>query len=1043
MRTKIFNSLFFLLVFTAFLGINHCPDVRAAPLAPIRVLLFSGQNNHDWKHTTPKLVNILTASGRFHVEVTERPDQCKSNDFARCDVIICNWNAWGKAPVQDWPTSTREAFLNFVRRGGGHVVVHAGSSSFYDWPEYQQLAGASWKLGQTNHGPPHEFTVQPGADHPVTRGLSSFQTKDELWLQPGVQPAAQVTATGDGQPLVFSTTFGQGRGFTLLLGHSADFMDTPGFQTLLLRGTEWAATGKVTIRGVEGAQAIEPDDLIKRVATWRFGDDRQSVLALEQHVLAVSANPSEKSQLAAKLAAALTGEATVEGKRRFCEGLSLIGSAAEVPVLARMLSDTNLLFHARQALERIPGDEATAALQAALTTAPGPVRASLIQSFATRRTERTVPDLTRYLADADRNVAGAAIDALGQLGGVQSARALESALNQVAPELRERLAVALLRCANSLQSSGKTTEAAALFAKLVAPTQPVHIRLAAYPAYVATAGKRGSERVLAALTGSDSVLHQAALRALRANRQPALLRAAVDRLANLPSELQEAIITLCGERGGPAVLPALIQAASSTDDRVKQAAIKSLGAIGDGTAAAPLMQLIGTATDDGRKTIAESLARLRGAGTEATLIAALQQSSPVVQTTLIQALVRRDAHDATAALLQAGRSGDAAVRREAISALGKLAEAKACGPMIRLLEKTTESDRATLEAALTEVCRRDPAATSAVVNALPQTAANSQRVLLNVLGSVGGTAACTAVRGQLKSGDAETRLAAVRVLVDWPDAEPLDDLATLIETTSDAKLRTLAARGLNRMAAQAPRRAGHAAEALAKALAAATEVGDQQYFLAALAALPSVPSLQAARTLLRNPSLGGEAMSALLGIAEVIYPRHSSEVKAALANLLSANPAPALIQRAEALAAKLDLPANLAIGGLATSPDGLEKDGAASGDQAAIDGDPKTYWDEADNQKLYVLRVQLRERSTVGCLRILGWTHHKFAPKDFEILCDKKVVKKVSGAVYENNLYQVAFPPVQCDTVELRITGYYGGSPAIRELEIFEKTVAK
>lgn len=1043
MRTKLFGSAFFPLVFLASVGISYYPDASAAPPAPIRVLLFSGQNNHDWKHTTPKLVDILTASGRFRVEITERPDQCTSNDFARCDVIVGNWNAWGKAPVQDWPAGTREAFLTFVRRGGGHVVVHAGSSSFYDWPEYQQLAGVSWKLGQTNHGPPHEFTVQPGADHPIPRGLASFKTKDELWLQPGVHPAAKVIATGDGQPLAFTTSFGQGRGFALLLGHSADCMDTPGFQALLLRGTEWAATGKVTIRGVEGAQVMKPDDLIKRVGTWRFGDDRGLVLALEQHVFAVSTNPAEKSQLAAKLAAALTGEATVEGKRRFCEGLSLIGSATEVPVLAKMLPDTNLLFHARQALERIPGDEATAALQAALAAAPGPVRASLIQSLATRRTERTVPDLVKFLTDADRTVAGAAIDALGQLGGVQSARALDSAMNQVAPELRERLAVALLRCANSLQSSGKTTEAAALFAKLVAPTQPFSIRLAAYPAYVTTAGKRGSERVLAALTGSDPVLHQAALRALRASRQPALLRTAADRLPNLTPELQEAIITLGGERGDPAMLPAIIRAASSTDNRVKSAAIKSLGAIGDGTAAEPLMQLIGSATNDDRKAIAESLAHLRGTQMETTLIAALQKSPPVVQITLIQALVQRGARDATTALLQTGRSGDAAVRREAIIALGKLAEAKACGPMIQLLENPTESDRATLEAALTEVCRRDPAATSAVVNALPQTTANSQRTLLGVLGSVGGAAACTAVRGQLKSRDAETRLAAVRVLIDWPDAEPLEDLATLIETTSDAKLRTLAARGLNRMAPLAPSRADRAAEALARALADAKEVGDQHYFLAALAGLPSVPSLQAARTLLRNPALGEEAKSALLGIAEIIYPRHRNEVKAALADLRSTHPAPALAQRADALAAKLDLPANLAVGGLATSPDGLEKDGAASGDQAAIDSDPKTYWDEVDNQKLYILRVQLRERSTVGCLRILGWAHHKFAPKDFEILCDAKGMKKVSGAIYENNRFQVAFPPVQCDTVELRITGYYGGSPAIRELEIFDKPVAK
>jgi hypothetical protein len=152
---------------------------------------------------------------------------------------------------------------------------------------------------------------------------------------------------------------------------------------------------------------------------------------------------------------------------------------------------------------------------------------------------------------------------------------------------------------------------------------------------------------------------------------------------------------------------------------------------------------------------------------------------------------------------------------------------------------------------------------------------------------------------------------------------------------------------------------------------------------------------------------------------------------------------------------KLEAPENLALGGTATSPDGLEADGQASGDQAAIDGDPKTYWDEVDNQKLYILRVQLKQPSqktgglpadpfggqpaAVSYIRILGFQQQNYAPKDFEILCDDKVVKKVENAQYRDNLLTVALPPTKCATVELKITGYYGRSPAIRELEIFGK----
>jgi len=57
----------------------------------------------------------------------------------------------------------------------------------------------------------------------------------------------------------------------------------------------------------------------------------------------------------------LDSDATTDCKKFICRQLSLIGSGAEVPVLARLLDDKDLSFAARFALERIPGPEAVAA----------------------------------------------------------------------------------------------------------------------------------------------------------------------------------------------------------------------------------------------------------------------------------------------------------------------------------------------------------------------------------------------------------------------------------------------------------------------------------------------------------------------------------------------------------------------------------------------------------------------------------------------------------------------------------------------------------
>ncbi|MCB1126216.1 MAG: ThuA domain-containing protein, partial [Verrucomicrobiae bacterium] len=212
---------------------------------------------------------ILEATGRFAVEVTEHPEQLTAERLAPFDVIVGNWNSWGSgpdsAPVKEWPAATREAYVAFLRGGKGQVMVHAGASSFYDWPDYQQAGLAAWGLGQTQHGPMHEFPVRlDSLDHPVVAGLRNFHTTDELWVRPAVQPGAQVLASayasadhpqGSGQwePTALAAPFGEGRCFTLLLGHNAPSMDNPGFQALLTRGTEWAATGRVTIKPPTGA----------------------------------------------------------------------------------------------------------------------------------------------------------------------------------------------------------------------------------------------------------------------------------------------------------------------------------------------------------------------------------------------------------------------------------------------------------------------------------------------------------------------------------------------------------------------------------------------------------------------------------------------------------------------------------------------------------------------------------------------------------------------------------------------------------------------
>ncbi|MGD0091848.1 MAG: ThuA domain-containing protein [Planctomycetota bacterium] len=226
--------------------------------APLRLLILSGKNNHNWQQTTPVLQKMFTGSGRFTVEVTNNPAELKEESFAKYDVIVSNWTLFPDVKKRIWDEKTEKAFLDFVRGGKGFVLIHAASTVFYTWPEFQELAGSWWKMDQTGHGQYHKFTVTiADKEHPVTRGLKDFAITDELWHRAGTAGELKTLCSafsdkakggsGQNEPVVHWRECGKGRCFHIILGHDAAAMQNVGFQTLTLRGAEWAATGKVTL----------------------------------------------------------------------------------------------------------------------------------------------------------------------------------------------------------------------------------------------------------------------------------------------------------------------------------------------------------------------------------------------------------------------------------------------------------------------------------------------------------------------------------------------------------------------------------------------------------------------------------------------------------------------------------------------------------------------------------------------------------------------------------------------------------------------------
>jgi hypothetical protein len=243
-----------------------------APAGPpkLQALIITGQHGHDWKGTTPLLRQYLEDTGKFEVRVTEEFRGAGPETLSPYDVVLVNYGD-RRRPELRWGERAETALVSYVRSGKGLVLYHFALASFEHWPEFEKLSGGNWRPNQGHHSARHDYTVDVrDASHPIMKGLKkSFpQLNDELYANLKWQPpeAFHVLATayddhklykgqarqpipGDGldHPMLWTLNYGQGRIFVTALGHDAAAMKTAGFITTLQRGSEWAATGQVTI----------------------------------------------------------------------------------------------------------------------------------------------------------------------------------------------------------------------------------------------------------------------------------------------------------------------------------------------------------------------------------------------------------------------------------------------------------------------------------------------------------------------------------------------------------------------------------------------------------------------------------------------------------------------------------------------------------------------------------------------------------------------------------------------------------------------------
>jgi type 1 glutamine amidotransferase len=255
----------------------------------IPVLIVDGFSNHDWKQTTIVTKWILEQSGLFKVYTSTIPSDSAGRsawlpDFSKYAVVIQNTNNIHN-PTLRWPSRAEQQLERYVKRGGGLYVLHSGNNAFPHWKEYDKMIGLGWRkksvghaleIGpnqniiryspgegeSTGHGERFNAVIQILNRCPINKDYpAQWQTANtEVYYFPRgpaenltvLSFAYDSTSTHRMWPVEWVVEYGKGRVYNSSLGHLWRGETYPpayrcvGYQTTVIRATEWLAKGKVT-----------------------------------------------------------------------------------------------------------------------------------------------------------------------------------------------------------------------------------------------------------------------------------------------------------------------------------------------------------------------------------------------------------------------------------------------------------------------------------------------------------------------------------------------------------------------------------------------------------------------------------------------------------------------------------------------------------------------------------------------------------------------------------------------------------------------------
>ena len=888
----------------------------AVPKQPRKLLVFSlceGYVHSSIPYWSKALEVMGRKTGAYEAVFSKDMSMFKPENLNQFDAVCFNNTTHLK-----FEEPLRKSLMDFIKGGKGIVGIHAATDSFYDWPQAAEMMGGqfcghpwtadgTWavKIDEPKHPLMAAFEGKGfKINDEIYRTKPPLYSRDKQLVLMSLDMTDEATRSAEGiEPtdrdigISWVKSYGKGRLFYCSLGHNHHITWNPTILHHYLDGIQFA------LGDLPADTVSSLDEVLADISTYEYGQSRVPLTQLTDIIGDVQKSPEELKRIEKRLLEFMRSDATLAAKQFICRKLSIIGTKASVPTLAKMLGNEETSDMACYALERIPSSAVDRALRGALGKTKGKVKVGIINSLGQRRDSKSVPALSTLIYDSNIAVAAAAVTALGQIAGSQATEALAEAKAKTAGKLRLLVLDAYLKCADQLVAQGEQPQALGIYKQLYAPGEPKPIHSAALRGMVTATPEKAVGIVVDVLKGDNQTMQTVAIGLVREIPGRKIAKAVAAELPNLPVAQQVQLLSALGERGDPIVLPEIVNTTKSSEDSVRIAALKALGQLGDASNVNLLAQAAATTDGVEQKAARESLYRLRGLTVDQVILKSIPESGPQVKVELIRSIGRRNVAAGVETLLKTAKDPDRNVRVESLKALRDIAGPKHVAALVELLisaksgTEVKEAERAVASASRKAVSE----STDVVLETLASVKDVEARCsLLGVLGKIGGSRSLGVLREALEDSDAEVRTAAIRGLCDWPNAEPMADLLKIVQSSDNKRHRTLALRGYVRLIGlDSDRPTEETIKMYRQAMALASNVSEKKMVLSGLANIRSFAALEMAADYLEDDALQQEAAAAIVRIAGATFDSHPEQTRMLLRKVIEISKSNSLREQAQ------------------------------------------------------------------------------------------------------------------------------------------------